>query len=64
MVKKKIQLFPREFNFLGKKKTCKIKMKHIHKSKDSKNKLLSLSTCENELFFPQLQRTKSLIRNY
>ena len=27
--KKKIQLFPREFNFLGKKKTCKIKIKMI-----------------------------------
>lgn len=27
--KKEIQLFPREFNFLGKKKTCKVKIKVI-----------------------------------
>ena len=26
---KKIQLFPREFNFLGKKKTFKVKIKMI-----------------------------------
>ena len=39
-------------------------LKYIHKSKDSKNKLLSLSTYENELFSPQLQRTKPLTRDY
>ena len=40
---KKIQLYPREFNFLGKKKVCKVRikmiflyMKYIYKPKYSK----------------------------